>query len=498
MELRDYQNKTIEYILNYFDNKNNTRLCVGSPTGSGKTVIFSQLVKELIQKNQKILIAVHQVELLKQTAKQLNKIDIYPNIISAENKNIQSNNIYLCMIETLKRRENKLKHLFTSINYFIVDECHRSNFFKLLDHFKKVIGFTATPQYEVIKEKCLKDYYHNLYEASNINNLIDRGYLMPSKAFVPQTLYNQTKGFKIKSNMGEYSESDMFNKFTEKKVFASVLESIKKFKKGRTLVFNSGVKHSQLLNSELKKLGYHSFHLDGNTPQVEREKILKELEINPETIICNCNVLTTGFDSPFLETIILNRLTKSENLFIQMVGRGSRPCPAINKTEFVLLDLFGNSLKLNKWEAERNWQAKFEDIAVKEKMEAPVKLCPNCEAVNYAWAQVCKHCGHKFETNKKNIEIDNVLVLLEESITSIINDTFERGYKPYSALFKIVDFVFRNKKKKDFSIIENELMIGLEAWIKVYNQKFEKKKNFDKWHKNFMIEIYMKKEEEIK
>jgi superfamily II DNA or RNA helicase len=245
-------------------------------------------------------------------------------------------------------------------------------------------------------------------------------------------------------------------------------------------------------------LGYESYHLDGETPNNEREFIKQRLKEGSETIVNNCGVLTTGFDEPRIETVVLNRLTKSENLFIQMAGRGSRTAVDIGKEKFILLDLYGNSVRLNRWEAHRDWQRKFESIKESKNGEAPVKLCPQCEAVVPAQAKTCPHCGFEFAKEEEEAELtrkQELVILRETTIREKAQQAMElvktRGYKPFSALYKIVEFVFKDSHGKGWNEIENELLVGLRQWCD--ENKGNPKIKFNQWYKDRIMEIYRQK-----
>ncbi|MDP1745415.1 MAG: helicase-related protein, partial [Bacteroidota bacterium] len=98
-------------------------------------------------------------------------------------------------------------------------------------------------------------------------------------------------------------------------------------------------------------------HLDNTNSDQERKDILHWFKTKPDAILTSVGILTTGFDEPTVETIILNRATKSLTLFYQMIGRGSRILP--NKSEFTVIDLGNNALRFGLWDSYIDWQAIF-------------------------------------------------------------------------------------------------------------------------------------------
>ena len=125
----------------------------------------------------------------------------------------------------------------------------------------------------------------------------------------------------------------------------------------------------------------------------DRRSKLAWLRETPNAILVSVGILTTGFDEPSVETIILYRATTSLPLFLQMAGRGSRVTDT--KKRFTILD-FGNNVKThNYWEAERVWSLEKKP---KKKLDvAPVKTCPRCQALVPVGASVCKYCNHTFK-----------------------------------------------------------------------------------------------------
>jgi type I site-specific restriction endonuclease len=125
----------------------------------------------------------------------------------------------------------------------------------------------------------------------------------------------------------------------------------------KTLIFNNGIHTSLYVYETFKKAGLNIRHLDNTTPNDERKSILKWFKKTPNAILTSVSILTTGFDEPTVESIILNRATKSITLYFQMIGRGSRRLP--HKTAFTIIDLGNNALRFGLWNAPVDWQQIF-------------------------------------------------------------------------------------------------------------------------------------------
>jgi superfamily II DNA or RNA helicase len=132
----------------------------------------------------------------------------------------------------------------------------------------------------------------------------------------------------------------------------------------------------------------------------ERADLIEEFTASKYGILVNCGIATTGFDCPDIEVVVVNRATKSVALWLQMVGRGSRP--TASKKEFTILDFGENVHRLGFWQEARDWGKAFAGMEQKKGQGvAPVKDCPCCGAVLYASARFCEFCGEVFATEKK-------------------------------------------------------------------------------------------------
>jgi type I site-specific restriction endonuclease len=104
-------------------------------------------------------------------------------------------------------------------------------------------------------------------------------------------------------------------------------------------------------------VGYNIRHLDNRNNATERREILEWFSETPDAVLTSVSILTTGFDEPTVETIILNRATRSLTLYFQMIGRGSRILP--KKDQFTVVDMGNNVARFGLWEAPIDWQEIF-------------------------------------------------------------------------------------------------------------------------------------------
>lgn len=359
-ELYDYQKGDIDKIFERLDNApNDYHLLYQLPTGGGKTVIFSEIVRRYLSKhNKKVLVLTHRIELCKQTSKMLKGFDVKNKIINSNIKELPDQDEYSCfvaMVETLKNRLNDEKLMIDNVGLVIIDEAHYNSFRKLFSQFKNsfILGVTATPLSSNIKLP-MHQNYDELIVGDTIQSLIDNGFL--AKA----TTYSYDVGLtslKVGIN-GDYtvkSSDDLYMNMVmqEKLLHAYTEKSLGK----KTLIFNNGINTSLYVYDTFREAGYAIKHLDNTTSAEDRKEILQWFKKTPDAILTSVGILTTGFDEPTVESIILNRATKSLTLYFQMIGRGSRKLP--NKDEFTVIDLGNNALRFGLWNDPVDWQHIF-------------------------------------------------------------------------------------------------------------------------------------------
>lgn len=359
-ELYTYQKKAIDAIFDRMDNTPpNYHLLYQLPTGGGKTVIFSEIVRRYIaDHNKKVVVLTHRIELCKQTSKMLKGFGVKNKIINSKIKEMPDQDEYSCfvaMVETLKNRLNDELLKIENIGLVIIDEAHYNSFRKLLSSFPKsfILGVTATPLSSNIKLP-MNENYDELIVGETISSLIENKFL--AKA----TTYSYDVGLtslKVGIN-GDYtvkSSDDLYMNMVmqDKLLHAYTEKSLNK----KTLIFNNGINTSLYVYETFKEAGFDIRHLDNTNSPEDRKEILSWFKKTPNAILTSVGILTTGFDEPTIETIILNRATKSLTLYFQMIGRGSRRLA--NKESFNVIDLGNNAARFGLWNESIDWQHIF-------------------------------------------------------------------------------------------------------------------------------------------
>ncbi|UKN02057.1 DEAD/DEAH box helicase family protein [Paracrocinitomix mangrovi] len=359
-ELYPFQKKVVDQIISELTEQGeNFNLLFQLPTGGGKTVIFSNIAREYIQKNnKKVLILTHRIELCIQTSKQLTALNVGNKVINSMVKELEDQNefdSFTAMVETLNNRLQDDSEFIKNVGLVIVDEAHNNSFRKIFQYFENVniLGVTATPL-SSNKSLPLKDNYDKLIVGESIKSLIEGGYLSDAETY---TYDVNLHGLKIGVN-GDFTVSSSDKVYSnyfmqEKLLFAYEEVAVGK----KTLIFNSGIESSKSVYELFKKNNYKVRHLDSTFSDTDRKDILKWFKETPGAVLTSVGILTTGFDEPTVETIILNRATRSLTLYHQMIGRGSRKLE--HKSNFQVIDLGNNVRRFGYWQEYIDWQDAF-------------------------------------------------------------------------------------------------------------------------------------------
>lgn len=428
MKLREYQEDLVEATRVSIRN-GHRRVIAVLPTGGGKTFTFSFIVKGAFSRGRKILIITDRVELMTQAGGALQEVGLTPVKIEAGKTPYLGAQLYTGMVETISRRVKDrpdYQYWLQQMDIIIIDECHKRSFTKLFPYFRedaRVLGFTATPSRTGKKDQ-LADTYTDLVVGVEIGYLVRNGFLAQPKYYgVKADLAG------IKTKAGDYDQTEVASRFSETKLYRGVVENWqKKTPNTKTLVFSSSISNSLELVDEFKRVTEEVRHLDATMSKDARKDTLRWFAETPKGILCNVGILTTGFDEPSIQTVILYRATKSLSLYLQMVGRGSRTTQG--KSSFNILD-FGNNITTHGlWHEVRPWGLTLKEMKDKPKGEAVLKNCPNCEAFIPVKMIVCTECGHVDVKEKKEqefaeLELINPRDLRRKSKIMSLKDTAE-------------------------------------------------------------------------
>lgn len=396
MKLRDYQDIAIENIRNSF-RAGNKRVLLVSPTGSGKTVIASAMIKAAEERGNRTLFVAHRRELVMQCSNKLSDFEVQHSVLMAGKSGGYSRTT-VASIQTFTARKDKKFFMKPDADLIILDEAHRSvskSFRDLVAEYPNayVIGLTATPCRG--DGKGLAAMYDDLIECGSIRHLTDEGYLVPTRVVAPTM--PDLQGIRIVA--GDYEKGTLDERMNKPKLIGDLVTHWIKFADGRpTVVFCTSIAHSRYVAQIFRRNGIAAGHVDGDMPELEREAVLSDLHTGKIQVLSNCQVLTEGWDEPKVSCVILARPTKSYAMYLQMVGRSLRPFE--NKQDTLIIDHSGCVYEHGFPEDTPEWVLTTGTVVDKKKKEPqPIDkqpfTCIKCNAVYkpFKGAIECPECG---------------------------------------------------------------------------------------------------------
>jgi len=279
----------------------------------------------------------------------------------------------------------------------------------------RVVGLTATPYrlgqgyLTTGKDKLFDSIVYRVA----VRDLIERGHLSPLTTGAASTAIDTSD---VGTSGGEFVLRDLELASDVDSINDSVAQDvINALANGRTsaLLFGVSVAHATRLCWAVRARGVSCEVVTGETDQGERKKILARFKAREIQAIASCDVLTTGFDAPVVDTIALVRPTKSTSLYVQMLGRGMRV--AAGKIDCIVLDYGGNIARHGPVDDVRVPAPKGEGDGT-----APIKFCPDCCAEVPAAARECPECGHAFpEVIRKANQSSSKLAVLSSTTAPV-------------------------------------------------------------------------------
>jgi superfamily II DNA or RNA helicase len=347
--LRPYQIEGIRKIFEAWNPNilNHRNVLFQMPTGTGKTTVFSEIVRKATIKNKKVLIVVHRIELVEQIADRLSQFNVDTGIISAKQKPNPECDVQVATIQTLSRRS------YPPADIIIIDECHHSKastYKTLWDIYPEArfLGVTATPVR--INGDGFEDLFEILIPLGRLSSFFEHGYLARIKHLVgciPDLS-------KVKQRMKDYDIKMLRNVMLDNSIMANLIDSYHKFAQGKKMiVFAVDVKHSKEIVQRYLDAGISAAHVDANTPKKDRISILEKFKTGEILVLSNVDIVSEGFDVPDCEAVQLARPTKSLVLYLQQVGRCMRP--AKGKEFGLVLDNAGLWLEHGLSYIDRDW-----------------------------------------------------------------------------------------------------------------------------------------------
>lgn len=445
MQLRGYQREAIDGLYRWFGEHTGNPLLV-LPTAAGKSVIQATFVHETIQHypQTRILLVSHVKELLEQNVRKL--IDIWPEapigIYSAGLRRRERG--YQITVAGIQSVHNKALEL-GMFDLIMVDECHLipptgdGMYRRFMDDSRrinelvKIIGMTAT--HYRMKTGRLDEGEDALFDGIayevSVRRLIDEGFLanLISKKGITKFDLNG-----VGTRGGEFIPGQLEAAMDKAELTRAAVDELVKLGADRRswIIFCAGVEHAYHVRDEMRSRGISAATVTGDTPNDERASTLAQFKAGSIQALTNCDVLTTGFDAPNIDLLVMLRPTKSTGLYVQIVGRGMRLAPG--KQNCLVLDYAGN--------IERH--GPIDQIQVRKPRGpgdsgvegAPVKECPDCQSLVPISVMTCPDCGHEWKEKPKH------------AATASFADILSERFKPNIQKFRVREIEYSRHVKE--------------------------------------------------
>lgn len=429
---RDYQVDAVDAPLEYYASGGTGNTLVAAPTGVGKSIMIALLIKRVFDLYgfATFMVLTHSKELIAQDYAKL--MELWPTapagIFSAGlGRKDTKHPIIIGGIGSVAN----CPEWFEAPDFILVDEAHsisakEAGQYRAFINYQKtrnpnliVIGYTATkfrmgqglltegdtPLFESI---CI-----DMTTMEAFNWFLDEGFLCRLRPIPTETEYDVT-GVKIVA--GEYHQGQLQEAVDKDELTRAVVAEAIRLGENRQswLVFASGVKHCVHVAQELMDQGIITTYVHSNTKDFlmtdeERDQRIIDFKLGKYQAIVSNGILTTGFDHPPIDYIVMLKKTKSIVLWIQMLGRGTRPWYLIGydlstregrleaimesqKPYCLVADFAGNCKELGPINDPQIPKPKGK----KQIGDAPIKICPDCGTYNHAGNLVCDHCGREF------------------------------------------------------------------------------------------------------
>lgn len=440
---RDYQEHSINAGMNFLKQRtDNRRGLLLEPTGTGKSVEIAESVNRTIAlyAPARILMMTHSKELVEQNyEKARNMCDVPVGLWHAGLRRKQyASQIVFAGIDTVANNP----HLLGRRDVCFIDEAHRvapspeTSYQLVLSYLEKLnpnmksLGWTATDyrlgqglltdawydrKTQTLHEPFWQEVLSDNTSLEKFNWFFDQGYLKKLVAKAPHNEIDVTK-LRISAATQDYNKADLERELNNEEKIKAIVDEIcdNGFDRKSWLVFAAGNKNAHLIGAEIEKRGATVGVITEKTSATERAHLLAEYKAYRIRCLVNNDILTTGFDHAGVDLIAVVRVTTSTALWVQMLGRGTRPVYlsgfdlnaqngrlaaifASGVYNCLVLDFAGNSKRLGaindpvKPKAPHNKSKQAQG-------DAALKMCGNddCRTYVYASQKVCPECGYDF------------------------------------------------------------------------------------------------------
>jgi len=449
--------------------KKQPHILFGASVGYGKSVVIHKFVKDALKKGGRVVVIAPRRKLVKQLMETLE--EFYPSIImGTETIYHKDSNVFVCSTPTLSARLKKFgKKYLGDITHIAVDEVHinfgTASMQGMVDMYwdkAKWVGLSATPIDE--RGYRLEGYDHTIYNYQ-MQDLIDMGWLTKLKVLVEET----PKGLdQVGMVGGDYNESQLAEFMSDEARVNNVYEVWKKYaKKRKTMIFAVNIAHAEIILEDFHKHNVAAGITHSKLSDIEQEVVLNRFKSGELKALVNVSQLTTGFDMPSVDALIMARPTKSLKLFIQITGRILRHLKG--KTDALFLDVAGSINQHGYPTMRRDFNKMRPPSGSATAVEFNDVVCPSCE-----YATQPRNCRRE-QIVEKHITINRTYC---PNCGEIIDETTKDTKKIKKMALMQDPSKLSDKKVGKFVEQVREAMGYKHAWVSYVAKKYNDNDGF--------------------
>jgi superfamily II DNA or RNA helicase len=494
-----YQQRAMDALRDSLKLKLN-RPVLMAPTGYGKGVLAAKITENALAKARTIWITVPRIDLIDQTVRLLFEEGIRDEVGVMQASHWMTDYakpVQVISVATLRGTRVREYGPDRRPDLVLVDECHElpEIIRWLIENWLEtpIIGLSATPW-----SRGLGRFFNKLIISATTADLIRIGRLCPFRVFAP-THPDLTGVSTVSSAHGrDYAEGELSAAMQRGSITADVISTWLMRGRGRpTLVFAVDRAHALLLHRQFLAADVRAAYQDGATPSWRREEIRKGFASGEYEVVVNIATLTMGVDWPMIGCIVLARPTKSEMLYVQIVGRGLRVHPG--KSDLLVLDHSDTTLRLGFVDEISHTRLDDGTAPQQDKRDAkPPRECsnPSCMALLPKFAKRCPECGFEPTPQARDVEVqDGELSELDRKKRNRKASwpekvAFMSGLRAYAAAHGYKDGWAANKYRAFFGVWPDDSRVReaepaaaiepyIASWVKSQNIRWAKSKGRD-------------------
>ena len=341
IELRDYQQEAIDNLKKMREDGKTIALLYHA-TGVGKTITAATDAKAV---GGRTLFLVNALKLASQAKDTFAKV--WPEATLGEYTGSQkdmSQTVIFATVQSISKDLEKFSP--TDFDYLIVDECHHAaanTYQKIFTYFhpKFILGLTATPERSDGED--MLELFQNVAHKMDLKTAVERGVLVPIRCIRVKTNIDLTD---VRINGIKYNSQDRESKLFIPERNQLIVDTYLKYVNGKkTVIFCASVDHAAEIAKLLRDNGVKAEAVSGRDRVEVREKILKDYETGSTNVLCACDLLNEGWDSPHTTVLFMARPTMSKTIYLQQLGRGTRRC--LGKEDLLVVDFVDNANMFN-------------------------------------------------------------------------------------------------------------------------------------------------------